>query len=210
MRLSAKGGVCRAALFLTAAAAGLGGCSTATYGTGEAPEMAILREVTGGLGGGIVGTKKEESIEYQPRAPLVLPPSGAATQLPPPVEAAAVADTQWPGTADAGVKEARFDDTAADLQAQHRRLRPLAGLPRQASVKTVQEGRISHAERQRQRKAFNEGMAGASTYGDGAGAGRRYLTEPPESLREPAATAPAEFEDIKKKNTGFLGRLFGG
>ena len=85
-----------------------------------------------------------------------------------------------------------------------------SGLPRQASVKTVQEGRISHAERQRQRKVFQEGMAGASTYGDGEGAGRRYLTEPPESLREPAATAPTQFEDIKKKQTGFLGRLFGG
>jgi hypothetical protein len=40
--------------------------------------------------------------------------------------------------------------------------------------------------------------------------GRRYLTDPPEALREPAATAPAEFESIEEEKKGFFGGLFGG
>jgi hypothetical protein len=68
----------------------LAGCGPSTYGTGEVPEFAILREVTGGL-----GAPKKKPIEYQPRAPLVMPPSAA--QLPAPVEPAAeAADVQWP------------------------------------------------------------------------------------------------------------------
>ena len=38
---------------------------------------------------------------------------------------------------------------------------------------------------------------------------RRYLTDPPEAYREPAATAPAEFEDIDDKR-GWLFGWFGG
>jgi hypothetical protein len=73
------------------AAAGLGGCiQTSTYGTGESPELAIFREVTGGF-----GRPKEAPIQYQQRAPLVMPP--AKEQLPQPVEVAAATDgVAWP------------------------------------------------------------------------------------------------------------------
>ena len=64
-----------------------------TYGTGENPEMAIFREMTGGL-----GAQKKEQIDYQPRAPLVMPPSTEA--LPPPAETASVGNADWPADPD--------------------------------------------------------------------------------------------------------------
>ena len=52
----------------------LAGCSmTSTYGTGEAPEMALFREMIGRL---LDKNKKKPPIDYQPRAPLVMPPDG--------------------------------------------------------------------------------------------------------------------------------------
>ena len=73
----------------------LGGCgmATSTYGTGEMPEVAMFREVTGGL---LNKKNPKAPIEYQPRAPLVMPAATEAETLPPPAEAAAAATPDWP------------------------------------------------------------------------------------------------------------------
>src|SRR4051794_39340687 len=93
------------AMALLGAAMGLGGCmSGATYGTGEVPEMAIFHEMTGGI-----GSEKKKPIEYQPRAPLVMPPT--VGQLPPPVETAdASAGTAWPRDDDADKRPKNYDE----------------------------------------------------------------------------------------------------
>ena len=79
-----------------AALPALGGCgSSTTYGTGQAPEMAVFSEMTGGLTG---GKKNQEPINYQPRAPLVMPPDG---QLQQPIETASAEGGPWPSTSNA-------------------------------------------------------------------------------------------------------------
>src|SRR5688572_31969684 len=99
------------AVALLALAPGFAGCvSTATYGTGEAPGMAIFREVTGGF----VGGDKNPPIQYQPRAPLVMPPPAEAAALPPPVESAVVADANWPLDPDQTPKASKYGDPMDD------------------------------------------------------------------------------------------------
>jgi hypothetical protein len=197
------------------AAGGLGGCmSTPTYGTGESPELAIFREVTGGIP--LVGAKKKsEPIEIQPRAPLVLPPS--ATALAPPIETAAVTNPQWPKQPEKGARgegSPGFDGDQERNQitsADYNRLKPLGELngPR----KRRQEPSSDFESRPRvlvngaeQRKTFQAAINEAEGVGRTE---RRYLTEPPEVYREPAATAPGEFDTIKKKRGGLTGWLLG-
>jgi hypothetical protein len=197
---------------LVAAPLGLAGCSpTATYGTGQAPEMALVREMTGGL---LTGRKKEEPINYQPRAPLVMPAS--TDQLPPPAEKAAVATADWPVEENqrlAGIEERNKDPRYAGSQAQYRYLKPLAdALPDQPVTNSGPAASHREITRMKQQRAeFAKAIAEAKGYGPD-GNKRRFLTDPPEVYREPAATAPAEFSDINTKGSasrGFLARLFG-
>ena len=192
-------------------AAGLAGCmSTSTYGTGESPELAIFREVTGGIP--LVGAKKKEPIEYQPRAPLVRPP--VATALAPPVETAAVANPQWPEQpqADAGARYTEGDARDEINPDEYRRLKPLAALNRPRSAGGIDDSEMQDAAydivgNKQQRETFKAAVADAEGYGRTE---RRYLTDLPESVRQPAPTAPGEFEEIKKKRGGLTGWLFGG
>lgn len=185
--------------------------STSTYGTGESPEIAIFREMTGGIGKG-----REEPIRYQPRAPLVLPPSGE--HLPPPVENAEVADAAWPRDHDSvsGGKEFGDENPRDDISPEeYRRLRPLAAIAGQRPRQTAFQ-RQSDENRNTAYAVVNaeerETFQAALDEADGVGqTGRRYLTDPPETFRAPAATAPTEFEDIKKKRGFFLTRwMMGG
>ena len=124
-------------LFTVAMLAPLGGCGMSTYGTGEVPEVALFREMSGGL---LNRNDKKEPIEYQPRAPLVMPPAAEATataQLPAPMETASAASPDWPMTPEERVGPAAGDDnlTAHNIQAEYRRLRPLANVfPDQAGT----------------------------------------------------------------------------
>lgn len=189
------------------------GCSpTATYGTGQSPEIALFREVTGG----ILGSRKKESIDYQPRAPLVMPP---AQQLPEPVETASAASPDWPGDPDtrlastAGPSHQRKpgDEMRGGTgKAEYRRLKPLVGVLPGGSDKQPQWDNhataldVVHSGKQ-QREAFKKALADAK----GLSKERRFLTDPPEEYREPAETAPSEFEDInangKRKGRGLMG-----
>ena len=186
-----------------AAATALGGCmSTANYGTGESPEVAIFREMTGGM-----LSPKKEPVVHKPRAPLVLPPS--AGQLPPPAPAAEVASAQWPDDPDKRAKAARvYSDKPGEVTPDdYRRLKPLAAAARgRAGAGTPNAAPTSAvATHQKQREAFESALNNAN----GFSTERRYLTEPPETVREPAPTAPQEFEEISKKKKGnALTRLF--
>lgn len=200
MRCSAVSGARLSALLVLAA--GVGGCAqTSTYGTGESPELAIFREMTGGL-----GAQKKEPIEYQPRAPLVMPASAA--QLPPPVEAAQTADERWPKSNPAAGPRYGSEKPGEDMSLdEYKRLKPLAGLGRKSNRKFPDDNHNPVYDMMgNERKEFKAAIDDA----EGLGTGRRYLTDPPESVREPAATAPVQFDEIKKKRTGVLSRLFGG
>jgi hypothetical protein len=202
------------------APAWLAGCSpTATYGTGQAPEMALFREVTGGiLGGG-----KKEPIEYQPRAPLVLPPTATAQQLPPPAPPASVASADWPldpdarGDPDARAALVRDDGRERDPRAgpdEFHRLKPLLDVQEEVARNShdVMEGsrvRSNVIPTPAQRNEFQKAVAEAEGYGTNE---RRFLTDPPTEYRRPAPTAPAEFENIDTDGGGggWLSWLLGG
>jgi hypothetical protein len=184
------------AALIVAAALGGGCISTATYGTGEAPELAIFREVMGGLGG-----EKKEPIEYQPRAPLVLPPSPDA--LPPPAEAAAVANADWPVDPDAAAQANSSDDPERAVSPDDaKRLAPLAGImpvTRDPDPNDKRNPTYDVIDNPDQVTAFRSAVDAKNTPSD---AGRQYLTQPPDTYREPAATAPTEFDYIEKKKKG--------
>ena len=192
------------------AAAALGGCmSTANYGTGESPEVAIFREMTGGM-----LSAKKEPVVYQPRAPLVLPPS--AGQLPAPAAAPEVATAQWPDDPDQGAEGSRvYAENSRDeiSQDEYRRLKPLAGLAQSSSTarqgRDGRDGRFQPAYDMVNTKKEREAFKAAVNEAEGISAERRFLTDPPDTVREPAPTAPQEFEEIEKKKDGnFLTRLF--
>jgi hypothetical protein len=202
---------------LVAAIAGLGGCmSVSTYGTGEAPGKAIFREMTGGF-----GMQKPPPIEYQPRAPLVLPPATdtAAAPLPPPVETASVANAAWPLDPDQTPKPSKYgdpmDDNARDdiSPEEVARLKPLAGTgnpewesPYGSDMTTDVNYELITSRKQGQ--TFQAALDEAKGVGRTE---RRYLTDPPTPYRKPAATAPTEFEDIDESGgRNWLKRLLPG
>lgn len=191
----------------------LAGCMrTATYGTGEMPEVAMFQELTGGV---LSKGEKKEPIAYQPRAPLVMPPTASA--LPPPAETAAGADPNWPlDPNERLLADAPPDDgnPMNDInQAEYRRLRPLASvMPGQSnSPQDLENGKSDYYSNivhgRRMREEFAQALAEANGYGNRE---RRYLTDPPTEYREPEPTAMGEFESAKKnKKPGFFARLFG-
>ena len=190
--------------------AGLGGCG-ATYGTGESPEMQLFGEMTGGL----LDRDKKEPIDYNPRAPLVMPPTQTAGALPPPVATASAANANWPIDPDevsAGPDTPEDDNPNNDInQAEYRRLLPLAGaLPGaqdnwadNSDNNMDDEARdIIHSSEQQAavRRAMNEAEGFTRTE-------RRFLTDPPLDYREPSATAPTGAAAVPKKRN-FLARWF--
>jgi hypothetical protein len=185
-----------------AAAAAMGGCAR-TYGTGQAPEMALFSEMTGGL----MRTEKKEPIQYQARAPLVAPPTTG--QLPPPVEVADAANANWPVDPDQTVERRAYGDEARfDGQAEYRRLRPLAGMmpeqtgPREDWDRINPQYDVIHAKQQREQ--FEKELAESKGYGRTTE--RKFLTDPPIAYRAPADTAP--MEEAKGSGGGFLKWIF--
>ena len=198
----------------------LSGCSS-TYGTGKSPGMAMFGEMTGGL---LNKGEKKEPIEYQPRAPLVMPPTTATATatpegapLPPPVDVASAASADWPMDPNERIAPGGNGTvTAYNLQSEYRRLRPLAGVfPDQQrptyeldeSGKQEYYGTIVHGNRQRDE--FRRALAESKGFGRTE---RRFLTDPPTAYREPEPTAPTGEEALvpKKKKGNFLTRWWSG
>jgi hypothetical protein len=200
----------------------LGGCGMSTYGTGEVPEMALFREMSGGILS--KNETKKEPIEYQPRAPLVMPPAAetAAAQLPAPMETASAASPDWPMSLEDRIgdatERAEDDNPYNDVnQAEYRRLRPLAGVfPDQGSRPTYELDESGKTEyynsivhNRRQGEEFKKALAESKGYG---GTDRRYLTDPPLAYREavPSAATGEEAAIPKKKKGNFLTRWWSG
>ena len=200
-----------------AALPALGGCmSSTTYGTGQAPELAVFSEMAGGL---TPGKRKKEPINYQPRAPLVMPPDG---QLQQPVETASAEGGPWPSASNkdsTGDRGGDPDDKVArdDITPEYvRRLRPIAGLLPASSDDPSGSGNdsVDHINRKYEMmKNPDQGKQFKADLADAKGLNttkRRYLTDPPEGYRAPAETAPTEFEEIDKKGKkkNFFARLW--
>lgn len=193
------------------AALSVSGCVGRTYGTGENPEIAMFREVTGGMSMGLVPTKKKASaVDYQPRAPLVMPPSGE--QLPPPAQIASAANPDWPVEPDRGGRRFDEDARAGGSRAEYERLKPLGALAGRGAkidenVDDRQDAAYDVVRSKKQRETFQAALDDKNGVGRTE---RRYLTEPPDTMRTPAAGAPQTFEDIKPQRKSWLAGLLGG
>jgi hypothetical protein len=198
-------------LAVLALPAGMGGCmKSATYGTGENPEMAVFREMTGGF----MSKRDKPQIAYEPRAPLVMPPN--PEQLPPPVETAAATDTNWPvdPSARAAANEASSKENTQ--QEEYQRLKPLGGLFANVSrerdtranndKQRLRDDYYAFIEQGKKRDDFAKAVADAKGYNSNE---RRYLTDPPLAYRQPAGTAPTEYKGVGKKR-GFFAWIFPG
>jgi hypothetical protein len=168
--------------------------------------MAIFRELSGGL-----GAQKKEPIVYQPRAPLVMPPSSEG--LPPPAAAAATANAAWPHDPDQtaeGRRQFGDDNPRDDVSPEEaRRLAPLTAmgeLPGGPKGWNDNDNPAYDVVNKEKRESFQAALDEA----DGIRQERRYLTDPPEAFRAPATTAPAEFEEIKRERGFFLTRWLTG
>lgn len=179
----------------------IGGCSSPTYGTGERPEMAMFREITGGI-----GAPKQEPISYQPRAPLVMPP---AANLQPPVAGAQVAQANWPVDPDQTNKPGRFSGDDELTPQKRAELRALYGQLPEAPPRERQKREVKSTYQAigaaGQAKQFSAAIA--ESKGSNCSE-RRYLTQPPTEYCAPADTAPQTFENIDKK-PGLFSRIFG-
>jgi hypothetical protein len=136
------------------------------------------------------------------------------------VETAALANPQWPKEPEKeslGEATPGFDSEGQGREqvtpAEYNRLKPLGGIDkperrRRREASSDFESRPTVlVNGKEQRKAFQAAINEAEGVGRTE---RRYLTEPPEAYRQPAATAPGEFETIKKKRGGLTRFLLGG
>ncbi len=185
-------------LVLMTAVAGLSlsGCvSSPTYGTDKSAGAQLFDDVSNmaSFGQG----KKKQRIDYKPRPDLVRPAPGDKGRLPPPQESLASAgDPNWPESPEARRKRLRDEITAnrddPNFVSPVVQDAPVAdnirvALPRGNSRREDYESRTPtfdpakvaalKAERAQQQQ-------GSSTT-------RRYLSEPPLTYRQPAASAPA-------------------
>lgn len=196
-----------AAVIVSAVA--LGGCNGMTYGTGVSPGKQTVEDIAGlaSLSG-----KKSAPIDYEPRPPIVAPPSTAT--LPKPGETTGTAAAaNWPKDPDEAARARKLaqgkgvDDPTKD---------PLYDPGFRLPAHDTGEARtIDHGEDQAQRalrehneygkkttKIFADAKAAAAVQYDADGKPvRKTLSEPPSDYRVPDATAPESFDSTEKKAT---------
>lgn len=184
-------------LLMAVGSLALSGCvSSPTYGTDKTAGAQLLDDVSNmaSFGQG----KNKERINYKPRPDLVRPGEGEKAVLPPPQQSVASAgDSSWPESPEERRKRLRDEITAnrdnpnfvspieQDEVASSSSNRPLlaSGSSRREDyatrTPTADPARVAAFQ-----KARDEQTRGSSTT-------RRYLSEPPLTYREPAATAEA-------------------
>jgi hypothetical protein len=196
-------------LAIGGAALALTGCMGPTYGTGTSQGQQLFNDLDGML---TLGTSGRQRVDYTPRPELVK--SAKRDVLPAPREAATtVADANWPESPEqrrARLRAAAPDGSdsalpvgfmAADKEGMDRET-PTASST--VGRRTQMEGSwLSSKQMASQRVAAND-RARAGRQGDPTQ--RRYLSEPPLTYRQPAATAPVGDpgvdEDVKQRRAG--------
>lgn len=178
------------------ASLGLAGCvSDPTYGTGKSASTQLLDDMSSIA---TIGPKKRTGIEYKPRPELVKPVAGQKESLPQPQESVARAgDPSWPESPEERRKRLRAEieanrdnpnfvspiapDSPSDFTPR-RQILPSGASRREdyASRDSVADPAVAAAAKQAQL----DRAGGSATQ-------RKYLSEPPVSYRQPAATAAA-------------------
>ena len=201
------------------------GCAgSPTYGTGTTANKQLLDDVTGIV---TLGPKEKPRADHRPRPELVRPSKSEVAVLPPPQnDMATSSNPQWPESPEAKRQRLRMEATAnqGDSSFEPQIEGPASSAPQVGVVRSRGEpvyimgggpsyGRDQSAEFKR-RMAINK---------QGSATERRYLSEPPLTYRQPAATAPTDQlgedewkkerdrkkEALKGKKTGFhLGDLW--
>lgn len=176
------------------ASLGLAGCvSDPTYGTGKSASTQLLDDMSSIA---TIGPKKRTGIEYKPRPELVKPVAGQKESLPQPQESVARAgDPSWPESPEERRKRLRAEieanrdnpnfvspiapDSSSDFTPR-RQILPSGASRREdyASRDSVADPAVAAAAKQAQL----DRAGGSATQ-------RKYLSEPPVSYRQPAATA---------------------
>jgi hypothetical protein len=205
---------------LLGAAFALGGCgSMTTYGTGTTAARQTVDDLTGILALG--GSKKgEDPIDYEPRPPIVEPPTAT---LPPPgsgTSATAVAGN-WP--VDPDEERERIDALVKERQEAGQSLKftvpegankgnvnqtdPLSDKhdddidgPAQRVTRAKMNGSYNLDEAQK--LMANAKNAKIGSFDEDGNPVRRYLTEPPPPYREPDPESPVEVTEKPKKKNG--------
>jgi hypothetical protein len=145
-----------------------------------AAAMALPGAVQAQDGGlfGILGLtpQEKEAIDYRERAPLVVPPS---RDLPQPVEYSAIDEANWP----------KDPDVRRKLRAAYLKKNP----PRELSDSEKSLEFIRYAQNAKKRKKNVGGVQPdyVDPYLTTGEPRRKYLTDPPEGSRAPAAEPPS-------------------
>ena len=140
--------------------------ATSTYGTGEAPEMALFREMTGGL----LDSEQEEPIEYQPRAPLVMPPRPRGALPPPGRDRRPRPIADWPMDPDEA-RLARTTPGTTIIRERHHARPNTAGCGRSPARSRSSPARLG------KQHGGQRGVATSSTAASSARSSRRRLHE---------------------------------
>jgi hypothetical protein len=181
----------------TALALIVAGCSATTYGTGTS---AGLQTVTDLVKAGSLGEKKDP-IDFNPRPPVVAPPSTATLPVPGSGGTGPTVAANWPKDPDQQVTIVKSQ--IADAQANGR---PITVKPTAGSVSSEATGSINtddpnnYKTTSAQQAEVKRLLALANS---GGSDGRQYLTDPPAGYLAPDPTAPAPSPDaVKKANKG--------
>ncbi|MEM6381220.1 MAG: hypothetical protein AAF739_00970 [Pseudomonadota bacterium] len=187
----------RLIILCAATATLLGGC--ASYGSFDENEPGIEESLIGDFAGVLGDPVPEEPIDYSARAPLVVPPD--SSQLPAPQESSIAAnDPNWPTDRDARAASVLESDEqvlvfgrdgrTVDIEATQR-LASAGGAPeRRPDRDRDDNSRLSVIEMQRETEIERSRLAGTAEINPETRLReRRYLTDPPESARQPSPDA---------------------
>lgn len=176
------------------ASLGLAGCvSDPTYGTGKSASTQLLDDMSSIA---TIGPKKRTGIEYKPRPELVKPVAGQKESLPQPQESVARAgDPSWPESPEERRKRLR-----AEIEANRDNpnfVSPIAPdspsdfTPRRQILPSGSSRREDYASRDSvlDPQAMAAAKQAQKDRSGGTATQRKYLSEPPISYRQPAASA---------------------
>jgi hypothetical protein len=182
------------------------GCmSSPTYGTGKQSSTQLMEDLSGAM---TLRPKKNGNIDYEPRPDLVRPTKGASTDLPQPQQKIASAgNPDWPESPEqqrARLKseiDANRDDPNYVSPIEGARAAPGSGVQGGLnSPRALDSGKRAGDtyDSPEQRAKFNAKLAESR---QGSATTRKYLSEPPLTYRQPAATAATDDvgEDELKK-----------